>query len=398
MITGIGVAYPQQPAKIVKEWINPVAGLRPFEVNKIGYGLGLDPAQVGKMRNIVSGLYKAFYEKDCLLAEINPLVLTKGGEFIALDAKMNFDDNGLFRHKDIAALRDLNEEAPLEVEASKYNLNYIRMDGNVGCMVNGAGLAMATMDVIKLAGGMPANFLDVGGGATVEMVKNGLKNLWIFLIDSFTVLCARTLGKPLIHVVGDSHVTPFRGSIAFLAHHLGATTVYNLNKGNSTTKSYEKLFKVIDKVGEMDIVMLCFGEIDCRIHIYYQHKKSNEKYSINELIDRTISHYGLVMAQLKERGVNFCVCCVSPATKVENEYKYPFYGTPQIRSQINRTFNEKLRAFCETNSYKFIDIYDKVADKDGLMLQEYAGDEIHLNRKAVALVRAELREKLGIDI
>ncbi len=167
----------ESPEKIVKEWIDPVAGLRPFEVNKIGYGLGLEPAQVGKIRNTVSGLYKAFYEKDCLLAEINPLVLTKGGEFIALDAKMNFEDNGLFRHKDIAALRDLNEEAPLEVEASKYNLNYIKLDGNVGCMVNGAGLAMATMDIIKVVGAEPANFLDVGGGATAQMVKKGFEIL-----------------------------------------------------------------------------------------------------------------------------------------------------------------------------------------------------------------------------
>jgi succinyl-CoA synthetase beta subunit len=129
------------------------------------------------VRNIILGLYKAFSEKDCLLAEVNPLVLTKGGEFIALDAKMNLDDNGLFRHKEMAALRDLNEEAPLEVEASKYNLNYIKLDGNVGCMVNGAGLAMATMDIIKVVGAEPANFLDVGGGATVEMVKNGFKIL-----------------------------------------------------------------------------------------------------------------------------------------------------------------------------------------------------------------------------
>ncbi len=167
----------ESPEKIVKEWINPVAGLRPFQANKIGYGLRLDLAQVGKLRNIMSGLYKAFYEKDCLLAEINPLVLTKGGEFIALDAKMNFDDNGLFRHKDVGSLRDLNEEAPLEVEASRYNLNYIKLDGNVGCMVNGAGLAMATMDIIKVVGAEPANFLDVGGGATAEMVKKGFEIL-----------------------------------------------------------------------------------------------------------------------------------------------------------------------------------------------------------------------------
>jgi succinyl-CoA synthetase beta subunit len=167
----------EYPEKIVKEWVDPSTGLRPFQTNKISYGLGLEPAQVGKMRSILLGLYKAFYEEDCLLAEINPLVLTTNGDFIALDAKMNLDDNGLFRHKEMAALRDLNEEAPLEVEASKYNLNYIKMDGNVGCMVNGAGLAMATMDIIKVVGAEPANFLDVGGGATVEMVKNGFKIL-----------------------------------------------------------------------------------------------------------------------------------------------------------------------------------------------------------------------------
>jgi succinyl-CoA synthetase beta subunit len=167
----------ESPEKIIKEWVEPSVGLRAFQANKIGYGLGLEPAHVGKMRNVIFGLYKTFYEKDCLLAEINPLVLTKGGEFIALDAKMNLDDNGLFRHKEIAAFRDLNEEAPLEVEASKYNLNYIKLDGNVGCMVNGAGLAMATMDIIKVVGAEPANFLDVGGGATVEMVKNGFKIL-----------------------------------------------------------------------------------------------------------------------------------------------------------------------------------------------------------------------------
>ena len=232
----------------------------------------------------------------------------------------------------------------------------------------------------------------------ISPVKNGLANFGVFLVDAFTVLYARALGKPLVHVVGDSHVVPFRGSMPFLAHHFGATTAYNLPKKNSSTKSNEQLFKVINKLGKRDIVMLSFGEIDCRIHIYYQHKKSNEKYSVSDLIDRTISNYGEVMAQLKERGVNFCVYCVSPAAKVGNEYKYPFYGTPEVRSQINRTFNEKLRAFCQKNGYRFIDIYDKVADENGFMLKEYAGDEIHLNRKAVGLVRAELREKIGIDI
>jgi hypothetical protein len=232
----------------------------------------------------------------------------------------------------------------------------------------------------------------------ISPVKNGLANFRVFLVDAVTVLYARALNKPLVHVVGDSHVVPFRGSMPFLAHHLGAATAYNLNRKNSTTKSNEQLFKVINKLGKRDLVMLSFGEVDWRIHIYYQHKKSNGKCSMEELIDRTISNYGEVMAQLKERGVNFCVYCISPATHVGNEYKYPFYGTPQIRSQMNRTFNERLRTFCEINGYKFIDIYDKVTDKDGLMLKEYGGDEIHLNKKAVALVRAEIREKLEIDI
>src|SRR4030043_150422 len=167
----------ESPEKIIKEWTDPSAGLRAFQANKIGYGLGLEPTQVGKMRNVIFGLYRTFYEKDCLLAEINPLVLTKGGEYMALDAKMNLDDNGLFRHKEIAELRDLNEEAPLEVEASKYSLNYIKLDGNVGCMVNGAGLSRATMDIIKLAGAGPASFLGVGGGVTEEAVTNAFRIL-----------------------------------------------------------------------------------------------------------------------------------------------------------------------------------------------------------------------------
>jgi hypothetical protein len=232
----------------------------------------------------------------------------------------------------------------------------------------------------------------------ISPVRNGFSSLGASMVDAFTVLYTRSLGKPLVHVIGDSHVVPFRGSMPFLAHHLGAATAYNLTKKNSTTRSNEQLFKVINKLGEKDIVMLSFGEIDCRIHIYYQHKKSNGKYSIEELIDRTISNYGEVMAQLKERGVNFCIYCVSPATNVGNEYKYPYYGTAEVRSQINRLFNKKLRAFCQSNGYKFIDIYDRVADRDGLMLKEYAGDDIHLNKKAVRLVIGELRDKMGLDI
>jgi succinyl-CoA synthetase beta subunit len=203
----------EAPEKIIKEWVGPGTGLRPFQANKIGYGLGFGPNQIGPIRSVISGLYRAFHEKDCLFAEINPLVLTGEGGFVALDAKMNFDDNGLFRHKEIVMLRDFNEEAPLEIEASRYNLNYIKLDGNVGCMVNGAGLAMATMDIIKLAGAEPANFLDVGGGATVEMVKNGFKILMsdpgvkAVLINIFGgILRCDTLAKGVIEAVSEVKV------------------------------------------------------------------------------------------------------------------------------------------------------------------------------------------------
>jgi len=203
----------ESPEKIVKEWVDPSIGLRPFQVNKIGYGLGFGPVEVGKLRPIVVGLFNAFYEKDCLLAEINPLILTRGGEFFALDAKMNFDDNGLFRHKEIIQLRDLHEEDPLEIEASKYNLNYIKLNGNVGCMVNGAGLAMATMDIIKVFGAEPANFLDVGGGATVEMVRNGFKILMsdpdvkVVFINIFGgILRCDTLAKGVTEAVREVRV------------------------------------------------------------------------------------------------------------------------------------------------------------------------------------------------
>jgi succinyl-CoA synthetase beta subunit len=203
----------EAPEKIIKEWVDPIIGLRPFQANKIGYGLGFEPNQIGPIRNVISGLYKVFYEKDCLLAEINPLVMTGEGGFVALDAKINFDDNGLFRHKEVLMLRDLNEEAPLEIEASKHNLNYIKLDGNVGCMVNGAGLAMATMDIIKLAGAEPANFLDVGGGSTVEMVKSGFKILMsdpgvkAVLINIFGgILRCDTLAKGVIEAVSEGRI------------------------------------------------------------------------------------------------------------------------------------------------------------------------------------------------
>ena len=165
----------ETPEKILKEWIDPAIGLQSFQARNLAFGLGLQGKQVGNAAKFMMALYQAFVSNDCSLAEINPLVVTKEGEVLALDAKINFDDSALFRHPELLDLRDLDEEEPLEVEASKYNLNYIKLDGNVGCMVNGAGLAMATMDIIKLAGGEPANFLDVGGSANVETVRNGFK-------------------------------------------------------------------------------------------------------------------------------------------------------------------------------------------------------------------------------
>ena len=167
----------ETPEKIIKEHIDLAVGLQPFQARKLAFGLGLKGEQVKNAVKFFSALYKAFIESDCSMAEINPLVVTRDGNVLALDAKINFDDNALYRHKDFAELRDLHEEEPLEVEASKYGLNYIKLDGVVGCMVNGAGLAMATMDMIKIAGSEPANFLDVGGGASAETVENGFKIL-----------------------------------------------------------------------------------------------------------------------------------------------------------------------------------------------------------------------------
>jgi len=198
------------PEKIIKEWVDPGVGLKPFQISKIAFGLQLDASLRRPVSQLIANLHRLFVDKDCSLAEINPLVVTREGQAIALDAKLNFDDNGLTRHKEVADLRDVLEEEPLEVEASKYNLNYIKLDGNVGCMVNGAGLAMATMDMIKLAGGMPANFLDVGGGATAEMVKNGLKilvadpNVKAILINIFGgILRCDTLAKGVIEATSE---------------------------------------------------------------------------------------------------------------------------------------------------------------------------------------------------
>jgi len=165
------------PERIFREWTHPALGIQDFQARRLAYGLGLAGDQFKQAVGMIRSLFGLYLARDCSLAEINPLVVTKDGRVLALDAKLNFDDNALTRHKDIAALRDVNEEDPLDVEASKYGLNYIKLDGSVACMVNGAGLAMATMDIIKYAGGSPANFLDVGGGASSDQVKNAFRIL-----------------------------------------------------------------------------------------------------------------------------------------------------------------------------------------------------------------------------
>ena len=187
-IEEVAASHPEQ---ILRESVDPGTGIVPFQGRKLAFGMGLPGALAPKLVKLLESIYRAFIETDASMIEVNPLILTKGGDFLALDAKVSFDDNALYRHPDLKALRDETEEDPLEVEASKFSLNYIRLDGNIGCMVNGAGLAMATMDIIKLAGGEPANFLDVGGGANAEQIKNAFrllmadKNVKAVLINIF---------------------------------------------------------------------------------------------------------------------------------------------------------------------------------------------------------------------
>ena len=203
----------ENPEAILKQHIDPGMGLEPFQARKIAFSLGLKPQQINPAVQFLTGLYRAFLDTDASLVEINPFISCTDGRLFALDAKLNFDDNALFRHPDIRELRDITEEDPLEVEASKYSLNYIKLDGNVGCMVNGAGLAMATMDIIKYAGGMPANFLDVGGGANAEQVTHAFeillsdKNVKAVLINIFGgILRVDTLANGIVEAATKTHI------------------------------------------------------------------------------------------------------------------------------------------------------------------------------------------------
>jgi succinyl-CoA synthetase beta subunit len=247
----------ETPEKIIKENIAPEVGLLPFQAKKLAYALELSGDAFKNAVKFFMALYKAYTSTDASLAEINPLVITTSGEVLALDAKMNFDDNALFRHPDILEMRDLDEEDPLEVEASKYNLNYIKLSGNVGCMVNGAGLAMATMDIIKLAGGEPANFLDVGGGASVETVSNGFRiilsdpNVKAILINIFggIVRCDR-VALGIIEAVKQVNINlplivRLEGTNAIEAKKILETSGLNFSISSSFQEAAEKVTKAI---------------------------------------------------------------------------------------------------------------------------------------------------------
>jgi succinyl-CoA synthetase beta subunit len=232
-------------------------GFQAFQARKLAFGLGLSGEAFKNAAKFLTGVYRVFGEMDCSLAEINPLVVTTEGQVLALDAKMNFDDNSLFRHPDVAALRDTDEEDPLEVEASQSNLNYIKLDGNVGCMVNGAGLAMGTMDIIKLAGGEPANFLDVGGGASADTVEAGFKiilrdpHVKAILINIFggIVRCDRVAAgvvQAARHInVGVPVVVRLAGTNAELAAEILENSRMNFLVATSLKEAAEKVTQAI---------------------------------------------------------------------------------------------------------------------------------------------------------
>jgi succinyl-CoA synthetase beta subunit len=246
----------ETPERIHKAFVDPAIGLQPFQARQLAFSLGLSGDQVGKAVKMMMALYQAFVSTDASLLEINPLIVTGSGDLLALDAKMTFDDNSMYRHADIKALRDLEEEAPLEVEASKFSLNYIKLDGKIGCMVNGAGLAMATMDIIKLAGGEPANFLDVGGGANAEQIKNAFRilmsdtNVKAVLINIFGgILRCDVLAQGVIAAVKDLGVPVpivirMEGTNVELGKQLLRESGLNFATADSMDEAAEKVVKL----------------------------------------------------------------------------------------------------------------------------------------------------------
>ena len=228
----------------------------------------------------------------------------------------------------------------------------------------------------------------------VFRTKGSLRSLY----DSTTVVRSRLLNRPVVHVIGDSHGKLFRWHRPFVVHHLGAATAHNLAKPASKTSSNRKLFDIMGRVSPKDVVMLVFGEIDCRIHLYYQYMKAGENKPLGDYVADTVASYGTVLEQVRARGFDPVVLGVPPATRVRNQYRYPFYAPPEVHSQISRTFNDKLRDRCELSGFNYVDVHTGFSDADGFMLAEYAADEIHLNGRAVDHVRRELREKLGVKL
>jgi succinyl-CoA synthetase beta subunit len=247
----------ETPELIFKEHISPGTGLAPFQARKLAFALGLAGKQVGRAVEVMTAIYDTFRATDASLVEINPFVVTGSGDLLALDAKMNFDDNALYRHPDIRELRDLNEEDPLEIEASKHSLNYIKLDGTIGCMVNGAGLAMATMDIIKLAGGEPANFLDVGGGANAEQIRNAFRILMsdrhvrAVLINIFGgILRCDVLAEGVIAAVTDLGI-----GVPIVIRMEGT----NVEKGKQMLRESGLNFTTADSMGEAAQVVVRLG-------------------------------------------------------------------------------------------------------------------------------------------
>ncbi len=244
------------PELILKEALDPGLGLQPYQARKLAFGIGIPAASVNAAAAAMTALAKACLATDATLAEINPFILTKDGKVYALDAKINFDDNAMYRHKDLVALRDINEEDPLEVEASKYGLNYIKLDGSVACMVNGAGLAMATMDIVKYAGGSPANFLDVGGGASAEQVKNAFrillsdKNVKAVLINVFGgILRCDRLANGVVEAARELNITVpivvrMEGTNVELGRKILLDSGFNFTVGEDMRDAAEKVVRL----------------------------------------------------------------------------------------------------------------------------------------------------------
>jgi hypothetical protein len=217
----------------------------------------------------------------------------------------------------------------------------------------------------------------------------------IFIIYSYGF--ARLLRTPLIQVAGDSHIFTFKNKKPFIVHFMGSATMYNLCRKESSTKSNQKLFDLANRINKKkDVLMLVFGEIDCRIHIYYQYEKNNRKYAISELIEKTILNYGKVLKALRLMNVRFCVYGIPPASRQANIYNFPFYATEEMRYKINKEFNDALREFCSINGYIYLDIYSEFSDENGFTLKEYLYDEVHLNRKICGIIKEKIRKALNI--